>query len=478
MAERNLDIKLGVQGEAQVQSAFQRVLHSAKLANLESRQSGELALERILKGGGAAAAITFSAEALKKTAEVLIEVRKGQLGVAEGFLKIGEAVPILGRVFEAGQAIRELITGEKEQIERIKEESKATDILTEIMKRSLETRKQIREDLEESTRKTFQGVALVGEKGAAAEQLKVQQENANKQIEIDKELAKRRQDAIEKSQKDIAELTKQRASRTRPEDSGFATSFFGGVFAASSNIEQEQAEFDKQTDTLNHKIATAHEQVLKTIEEAEAAAHKKRINAWIETAAKILGINEEIGEKKKKQDEEDEKDFEKFNDEFFKGVLKSEEDAGKRETELNKLRLDSLKEQADAGDMNAEIEAKRLETIIKFTERQKELQKILDSAESSPEEQAAAKALLDKLPGQANANFLRSIQSAFAGGQVQLPNLSDDRFSSGAKDRFIQEQGERDRTFQQQAIDLFKSMVDLLGQQNANTPQIFSLSPI
>src|SRR5947209_7030281 len=104
---KSVDIKISATDDGasatfdKVQSRIGSFAQRAKEANLEARQSGELAVEKLLKGGGAAAGITLAAEGISKAASVIKEfqtaARKGEQDYGAFIDKLAGSVPIFGR---------------------------------------------------------------------------------------------------------------------------------------------------------------------------------------------------------------------------------------------------------------------------------------------------------------------------------------------------------------------------------------------
>lgn len=76
----------------------------------------------LLVGGGAVAGITFLGMALKNATGNMVELRNafqaGKIDAGELVEKVAAGVPILGQFWQAGRNIRELFTGEDQEIER------------------------------------------------------------------------------------------------------------------------------------------------------------------------------------------------------------------------------------------------------------------------------------------------------------------------------------------------------------------------
>lgn len=86
--------------------------------------TGDAGLIGLLRGGGAAAAGVFAADVLKGTAQAFIDVRDGAKDMAQAIRDAAESIPVLGRIFGAGGAIREAFTGEKAQMKLVEEVGK------------------------------------------------------------------------------------------------------------------------------------------------------------------------------------------------------------------------------------------------------------------------------------------------------------------------------------------------------------------
>lgn len=112
-SERQVDIAITARDEAT--STFEKVAHSAREFNLESRKSGESSIERLIKGGGALGLATFAMEGLAKASE---GAREAIRGVADGSMTVGEgightvekgvaAIPVLGKMVEAFRSMED-----------------------------------------------------------------------------------------------------------------------------------------------------------------------------------------------------------------------------------------------------------------------------------------------------------------------------------------------------------------------------------
>jgi hypothetical protein len=127
MAEtREVKIRVGAEttGGGQVDTLrekIEKLNHSVK-AEFGGRSIfkdlGELAV-----GGGAVAGLSFLtarfAEAAKQAEEIATQFRRGELAAGDFVDRLARAVPILGNIYSAGRAIREMLTGEKEELAEI-----------------------------------------------------------------------------------------------------------------------------------------------------------------------------------------------------------------------------------------------------------------------------------------------------------------------------------------------------------------------
>src|SRR5579875_747489 len=96
-------------------SAFGRFAKSAKEWSMESRQSGESSVERMLKGAGALGLATFAMEGLGKAAEATSEnlrmVADGEETAGQAIGNVlsstADAVPVLGTFVHAFRSIED-----------------------------------------------------------------------------------------------------------------------------------------------------------------------------------------------------------------------------------------------------------------------------------------------------------------------------------------------------------------------------------
>lgn len=100
-SKRSLDIVIAahdetVGGVKSAQEQLGGLFQNIKQLNAESRQSGEMGFERLLKGGGAIGLATFAMEGLAKGADAL---RESLHGVADGTMSVSQGV---GHTIEAG----------------------------------------------------------------------------------------------------------------------------------------------------------------------------------------------------------------------------------------------------------------------------------------------------------------------------------------------------------------------------------------
>jgi hypothetical protein len=141
------------------------------------RRSGIGELVETLKGAGALAGLTLIgqglAEATAKAGEMVEKFREGKEDASGVAVAIGESIPILGGWVTAGQNIRELFTGEKEDIAKINEEIKLSDELFKGMNEQIEIQRKGEEDIASQLRKANEerriALALTPGQKAAAE---------------------------------------------------------------------------------------------------------------------------------------------------------------------------------------------------------------------------------------------------------------------------------------------------------------------
>ncbi len=103
MPDRNLDYAIRARDESA--GVFERFRANIASANREARQSGDLQLERFLKGGGVAGIFTLGAEEVKKFGDA---ADKAFRGILDGTQTWGDALdgvlknlPVFGQFYQA-----------------------------------------------------------------------------------------------------------------------------------------------------------------------------------------------------------------------------------------------------------------------------------------------------------------------------------------------------------------------------------------
>src|SRR5690242_7335547 len=141
--KQDVEIRVGVQGGAETESALGRIAQAARNLKRENSLSGERALGSFLNRGaggvgelglsalglGAAGMVTrFAAQGIEHFAEVAgklkEELASGAISAGDIAERMLSATPILGEIWSSGRAIREAFTGTAEQLKLINEEAK------------------------------------------------------------------------------------------------------------------------------------------------------------------------------------------------------------------------------------------------------------------------------------------------------------------------------------------------------------------
>lgn len=85
----------------------------------------------ILRGGGAVAALSLGGQALNDSVKSVIQLRSefdaGKISAGELSDKLAGSIPIYGQIWQAGRGIRELLTGQQSDIDRINQEHEETN---------------------------------------------------------------------------------------------------------------------------------------------------------------------------------------------------------------------------------------------------------------------------------------------------------------------------------------------------------------
>lgn len=109
-SERQVDIAIVAKDEAS--GVFKSVAASAKEFNREAKASGEGAVEKLLKGGGALGLATFALEGMAKAAE---GVREALHGVADGTMEVSQGIGlVLQKGFEGIPVVGTWVKGFRE----------------------------------------------------------------------------------------------------------------------------------------------------------------------------------------------------------------------------------------------------------------------------------------------------------------------------------------------------------------------------
>src|SRR4051794_33667944 len=126
MAEKKLTIRVNAEnhtnaGLSEAESRLERFDKKAK--SLEQTFGEDRTVNKLLQGG----LVGYGGEKLAALAEKAVELKnkfhEGAMSATEIGVELAKGVPIIGSFVAAGQSIRELFTGEAEEIRRINEEA-------------------------------------------------------------------------------------------------------------------------------------------------------------------------------------------------------------------------------------------------------------------------------------------------------------------------------------------------------------------
>jgi hypothetical protein len=381
----------------------------ARQQNMLARANGDVALERLLRGGGALGLFTLVGDGLKdltaKMVELNKEFEKGEVDAAGVAVEIGKSIPMLGGFVAAGQNIRELLTHEKQQIDDINQEIRAGNELMELRLRIQRDQLKAQEDLAERQRKATEEL-----KAAQAGPLeKPIVEGANRLADIQAQRLKDQRDYADKRREDEkAELEAiRKAGEARKkvlQDDARASASVNERLATAAggkglNAASAQALADRisaaaaQADAVTNSQVNAAEARAK----ADIANHSKGLDdvAATERQTVIANATSSWLEKTKKEVE----DFAKFSAERIRKGL-SPGDAGDqlaRDTEdalarskEQQLRISGNALEADLMQLRRAHE-KRLEEIRRQAQEEVAVAKSAPEVSSIRAKQAAAK---------------------------------------------------------------------------------------
>ena len=435
---KNLDITIGAKDEASgvFSSAFANLKSQAKSMNLEARQSGDQALERMLKGGGALGIVTLLGEGLKKTTEEAVklsnEFAEGKINAADMVLEIGKSLPVLGGFFSAGESINELFTHQKRDIADINAEIKAGNEAMELRVKIQKESIKAEEDLADRTRRANQQLALANASGPQAKEA-VGEANKLKDIQADKEKdeKKKAEDRRKQADDEIKAIQKDGEAQkevleNRAHDSlsiwHKLDSMGGGNFGGGKEAEEDakrNAGLEAEAET-NAKIKAANKRAdddiaqynkgrgeeagikTKTVEVEASQKHAQEVKkTWGEighAAEKAFEEAQRIAKKNVEEQKQDDKAAARLKAENDR---KAEEAANKHtqiQHALAQGKIDMLQQEARAGDLAAGREAERLKIAEEYAQKKAEIIKLTEGATAA--DKAALKGESDQLDKQ------------------------------------------------------------------------------
>ena len=321
---KNLDVIISAKDEASsvFTQAFSNLKEKARELNTEARESGDMSLERLLKGGGYLGIFTLAGDALKRASEESVklsdELAKGKINAADVGLEILKSLPMIGGFAAAGESINELLTHQKRDIAEINEEiAESEKLMEDRVKVAHEEAKAWEEVRAAIVRaKEAKAAADAGAPGAAP--------GAQKAVEQDNQAAdavtaqkKRRDDDIKKMKDDEAKAMEDLRAKAKI-DSGAAKTAAEANTHTNYNLDssqqqpdreariaKQQAEIDRQSaaqtkaaqDASNKKIAdftraqdelmgTVRATAIENLANERTAAEKKQVGAFFEQMGK------------------------------------------------------------------------------------------------------------------------------------------------------------------------------------------------
>lgn len=136
MAEKSLDLKLGITGVRAVDSALASIGQRLKSLKRSDSAEGLDELGKVFRGQGAAEGAANIGQFFRKASEAALQFKRDlddvNVSASEMFAKFLQGIPVIGDFAKAGANIREIITGEKEEIEAIYKDVKNADAVIKI----------------------------------------------------------------------------------------------------------------------------------------------------------------------------------------------------------------------------------------------------------------------------------------------------------------------------------------------------------
>lgn len=424
------EVELAFKGKDEsVGSTVDAIQQKIRLLRKEERTSGESALKSVLKGGageiaetlgdalGVGAAmmgINFFAGAIKNAAQEAVRLREelasGKITAEQMSDRLAGQIPILGQVWQAGRAVRELIIGENAELQKqnaiLKEASDlfafrdqkmqeariagrgfAEDLRQalnelEVLKAPPEAKATVRtiQDVYEALRKEKQKyqreAGLVNDKGEPGELVTTQEQVAKERATLAR-LAKER-DSIDAQYQ-----------QTRPLGLGVSMEERNRNASLGRELAAVNKEFEKQ-DALVAKLA-AQLSALQSKERSLAAQYEQTRGGLVAVGA------EKIRQAEAKQQEEEQKAAEKTRQQGLKDAATEKEMRDRRSRELKAI-SETEAENARAA-ARAESEAKQKQYQVEGDELAAQLERIrqyyadrIALAKTAAEKEALARA--------------------------------------------------------------------------------------
>ncbi|HEX4796186.1 MAG TPA: hypothetical protein VH370_20520 [Humisphaera sp.] len=362
---------------------------------------------------GSGGAVGLVASEIKGAAEHMAELNKqieegdrSWQGIAIG---VGKSLPIFGRVVEAGQAIREALTGERLEIDRVNESAKAGTEHAEFMLRSVREQRKEWVEIGRSVRDAYQEAARAGLAGPAATIARINTGQQNRAADIPEQMQDALRAADDKFAKQFADANKRAsdlAARLQPDEGqriariGFNNR--GSVGVAETIHHKEYDEYhaiQDQITQLSEQKEAEREQIRQKFAEQEKAARAK-------DAAELREI---------------ERESQRQMDEIAReGYLKTAQDQA--EVEAQKLRLQSRGFEGEQLLLRANLE-RQTETIAHNAELAKE--KITLEFPASRDRAGLLSGIDDDAKAQTHAAAQRAAIAAEQQRRQQVLNIAE-----------------------------------------------------
>lgn len=461
MPDRNLDYAIRARDESA--GVFERFRANIASANREARQSGDLQLERFLKGGGVAGIFTLGAEEVKKFGEA---ADKAFRGILDGTQTWGDALdgvlknlPVFGQFYQGATT---LVNAAEDGAAAFAKWIGASDGLVNALK-SVDT--QIAEDNERVKVQTALLDALADaqrkfkEAGDDPEQQAKDRIQREASADIDK-YKKARDDAV-KSLGDKPANPVDPEFTTQKDADAFLKDHPYSSYTITPNPNAEQKKWEDQAAEYNkiyqQAVHTRQAAVFASLAEIDKKEREKMFKDGEAGAAEIERQNDEkqrawqenqdkldrAGQEQRDKDLRDAQESTRRNQEEAARQIKQHQEvvnAQKRadderveyqknaELKLQQIRLEGLEKLASTGNSQAKIEAERLRTLISFNQKRAEIEEIANNPNSSFSEKVRANLELNNLASerdQAVANI--------EGQRRKTAGASQSRFLTGVE---------------------------------------------